>query len=180
MNSIEQPEFHPNAIPDARARDSLGLKKRGEKRRVVSAQYGALPYRFTEAAALEVLVVTTRQSKRWIIPKGWPIKGLTPSKSAAREAFEEAGVMGKIGARSIGAFQYRRVENGGDDEAECEVKVFPLLVKRQRAIWPESDQRAVQWVDPEKAISLIGEPELKAIVGAFAKRIAAAARKLSY
>jgi hypothetical protein len=55
-----------------------------------------------------------------------------------------------------------------------------LLVKRQSAIWPESDQRAVQWVDPEKAISLIGEPELKAIVVAFAKRIAAAARKLSY
>jgi 8-oxo-dGTP pyrophosphatase MutT (NUDIX family) len=139
-----------------------------------------LPYRFTEAAALEVLVVTTRQSKRWIIPKGWPIKGLTPSKSAAREAFEEAGVMGKIGARSIGAFRYKKLANGGDDEAECEVKVFPLLVKRQSAMWPESDQRAIQWVDPEKAISLIAEPELKAIVAAFAKRVATAASKLSY
>jgi 8-oxo-dGTP pyrophosphatase MutT (NUDIX family) len=123
--------------------------------------------------------VSTRQSKRWIIPKGWPIKGLTPSESAAREAFEEAGVTGKIGARSIGAFRYRKVENG-DDEAECEVKVFPLLVKRQSAIWPESDQRAVQWVDPEKAISLIAEPELKEIVAAFAKRVATAASKLSY
>jgi hypothetical protein len=77
----------------------------------------------------------------------------------------------------FGAFRYRKVENGGDDEAEYEVKVFPLLVKRQSATWPESDQRAVQWVDPEKAISLIGEPELKAMV---AKRVAAAARKLSY
>ena len=55
-----------------------------------------------------------------------------------------------------------------------------MLVKRQSAIWPESDQRAVQWADPEKAISLIGEPELKTIVVAFAKRIAAAARKLNY
>jgi 8-oxo-dGTP pyrophosphatase MutT (NUDIX family) len=180
MNSIEQPRFHPNAPPDARERSILQPKKRREKRRVVSAQYGALPYRFTEAAALEVLVVTTRQSKRWIIPKGWPIKGLTPSKSAAREAFEEAGVIGKIGARSIGGFRYRKVENGGDAETECEVKVFPLLVKRQSAIWPESDQRAVQWVDPEKAISLIEEMELKAIVVAFATRVAVAASKLNY
>jgi 8-oxo-dGTP pyrophosphatase MutT (NUDIX family) len=180
VNSIEQPGFHPNATPHARPRDILGPKKGGAKRRVVSAQYGTLPYRFTEAAALEVLVVTTRQSKRWIIPKGWPIKRLTPSKSAAREAFEEAGVIGRIGARSIGAFRYRKVENGGGGEADCEVKVFPLLVKRQSAIWPESHQRLVQWVDPERAISLIGEPELKAIVAAFAKRVAAAASKLSY
>ena len=180
MNSIEQPGLHPNATPDARGRDILGPKKRAAKRRVVSAQYGALPYRFTEAAALEVLVVTTRQSKRWIIPKGWPIKGLTPSKSAAREAFEEAGVIGKIGARPIGGFRYTKAENGCGAEGECKVKVFPLLVKRQSAIWPESHQRAVQWVDPEKAISLIGEPELKAIVAAFARRVATAASKLNY
>jgi 8-oxo-dGTP pyrophosphatase MutT (NUDIX family) len=172
VDSIGQPGLRPNATPDARERDILGLQKRREKRQVVSAQYGALPYRFTEAAALEVLVVTTRRSRRWIIPKGWPIKGLTPSKSAAREAFEEAVVIGKIAAKSIGAFRYRKVENGGGVEAECEVKVFPLLVKRQSTIWPESDQRAVQWVDPENAISLIGEPELKAIVAAFAKRVA--------
>jgi len=180
MNSIEPPGFHHNAIPDAQERDILGPKKRGAQQRVVSAQYGALPYRFTGAAALEVLIVTTRQSKRWIIPKGWPIKGLTPSKSAAREAFEEAGVIGRIGGRSIGRFRYRKSDNGGDAEAECEVEVFPLLVKRQSAIWPESDQRVVQWVDPEKAISLIGEAELKAVVAAFAKRVAAAASKLSY
>jgi len=51
----------------------------------VRVQYGALPYRFTPMAALEILIVTTRQSRRWIVPKGWPIKRLTPSKSAARE-----------------------------------------------------------------------------------------------
>jgi hypothetical protein len=60
------------------------------------------------------------------------------------------------------------------------VKVFPLLVKTQSATRPESEQRLVQWVDPEKAISLIGEPELKSIVAAFAKRGAAAASKLTY
>jgi ADP-ribose pyrophosphatase YjhB (NUDIX family) len=65
-------------------------------------QYGALPYRFTADAAREIHLVTTRQTRRWIIPKGWPIKGLRPAKSAAREAFEEAGVRGKIAqSRSV-------------------------------------------------------------------------------
>ena len=67
-------------------------------------------------------------------------------------------MVGRIGGRSIGRFRYRKADDGGDAEVECEVEVFPLLVKRQSAIWPESDQRVVQWVDPEKAISLIAEP----------------------
>ena len=78
MSSIEPPGFHHDAILDGRERKILGPKKQEAKQRVVSDQYGALPYRFTGAAALELLIVTTRQSKRWIIPKGWPIKGLTP------------------------------------------------------------------------------------------------------
>jgi 8-oxo-dGTP pyrophosphatase MutT (NUDIX family) len=131
-------------------------------------------------AALEILVVTTRQSRRWIVPKGWPIKRLTPSKSAAREAFEEAGVRGKIGARAIGSFRYKKAADETGAEADCEVKIFPLLVRRQSATWPESAQRVAQWVDPEKAISLIREPELKSMVAKFAKRAAAAASKLIY
>ena len=132
-------------------------------------------------AALEVLVVTTRQSRRWIVPKGWPIKRLTPSKSAAREAFEEAGVRGKIGARAIGVFRYKKTagEKNGDDP-DYEVKIFPLLVRRQSATWPEFGQRVVQWVDPEKAIALIREPELKSIVAKFAKRAAAMSSKVIY
>lgn len=178
MNSIEPAELQDNPILDAGERETPRAQR--TKPRAVSAQYGALPYRFTDSAALEVLVVTTRQSKRWIIPKGWPIKGLTPFKSAAREAFEEAGVHGRIGAKTIGSFKYIKLANGSGAESDCEVKIFPLLVKKQSAIWPESGQRIVQWVDPEKAISLIAEPELKAIVAAFAKRVAVAASKLSY
>ena len=131
-------------------------------------------------AALEILVVTTRQSRRWIVPKGWPIKRLTPSKSAAREAFEEAGVRGKIGARPIGAFRYKKTADESGAAADCEVKVFPLLVKRQSATWPEAEQRVAQWVDPEKAISLIREPEMEAIVAKFAERASVVASKLIY
>ncbi len=86
---------------------------RGPKRRKIipalRIQYAALPYRFTPAAALEILLVTTRTSRRWIIPKGWPIKGLRPAKSAAREAFEEAGVRGKVGTKSVGVFTYNEL-----------------------------------------------------------------------
>lgn len=142
-------------------------------------QYGALPYRFTPDAALEILILTTRQTKRWIIPKGWPIKGLKPAKSAAREAFEEAGVRGRVAGKPIGSFTYDKLLDEAGIGAVCEVRVFPLAVKQQSETWPEAEQRTVQWVEPSKAAALIKEPELKKLVIAFAKRVAAAASRLS-
>jgi 8-oxo-dGTP pyrophosphatase MutT (NUDIX family) len=125
-------------------------------------------------------LVTTRRTKRWIIPKGWPIKGLKPSKTAAREAFEEAGVRGRVGAKPLGFFTYEKLIDQDDINVKCEVKVFPLLVKSQSKTWPEFEQRLIQWVEPERAIALIKEQKLKKIVAAFAKRIAAAASKTSF
>jgi 8-oxo-dGTP pyrophosphatase MutT (NUDIX family) len=121
--------------------------------------------------------VTTRQTRRWIIPKGWPIKGLRPAKSAAREAFEEAGVRGKIGAKQLGFFTYEKSLDEAGVQATCEVRVFPLLVKRQSDVWPEFEQRMIQWVEPSKAVSLIKEPDLKKLVATFVKHAAAAANK---
>jgi 8-oxo-dGTP pyrophosphatase MutT (NUDIX family) len=126
---------------------------------------------------LEILLVTTRQSRQWIIPKGWPIKGLRPAKSAAREAFEEAGVRGRVGAKSIGLFSYKKMLDGNGVGVNCEVVVFPLLVKRQSETWPEIEQRVVQWVAPDRALTLIKDSGLKALVAAFIKRIAVAASK---
>jgi 8-oxo-dGTP pyrophosphatase MutT (NUDIX family) len=143
-------------------------------------QYGALPYRFSPAAALEFLLVTTRQTQRWIIPKGWPIKGLKPPKSAAREAFEEAGVRGKVGPKGIGLFAYDKALDEKGVHVTCEVTVFPLLVKGQGETWPESEQRIAQWFDPAKAAALVKEPELQALMTAFAKRVALAASKLNF
>jgi 8-oxo-dGTP pyrophosphatase MutT (NUDIX family) len=141
----------------------------------VRVQYGALPYRFTPEAALEILLVTTRRTRRWIIPKGWPIKSLRPPKAAAREAFEEAGVTGRVGVKPVGTFTYEKALDDAGVEATCEVKVYPLLVRRQLDVFPESQQRMLQWVDPAKAIMLIKEPGLKKLVTAFAKRLSAAA-----
>ena len=151
-------------------------KAKRKARQAVRIQYGALPYRFTQDAALEVLLVTTRQTKQWIIPKGWPIKGLKPAKSAAREAFEEAGVRGKVGGKSLGFFAYDKLLDESGVRAICEVRVFPLLVTRQSEVWPEVEQRTVQWLEPGKAVALIKEPELKKLVAAFAKRAAGAMR----
>lgn len=142
-------------------------------------QYGALPYRFTPDAALEILVVTTRETRRWIVPKGWPIKGLRPPKAAAREAFEEAGVTGRIGAKPVGTFTYDKALDEAGRLATCEVTVFPLRVERQDDEWPERSERETQWVSPSVAAELVTEPDLKRLVAAFAKRVAAAARKLT-
>jgi 8-oxo-dGTP pyrophosphatase MutT (NUDIX family) len=126
---------------------------------------------------LEILLLTTRRSKRWIIPKGWPIRGMRPPKSAAREAFEEAGVRGPVGAKSIGRFAYDKILDENGLQVSCEVRVFPLLVKRQSETWPEIEQRVIQWFAPDEALTLITEPQLKALVSAFVKRVAIAASK---
>ena len=77
------------------------------------AQFAALPWRLGAEGAVEVLLITSRETRRWVIPKGWPIKGRSSAKSAAREAFEEAGVVGKIGKAPIGVFAYDKALTNG-------------------------------------------------------------------
>ena len=136
-------------------------------------QYGALPYRYTKSGAREILLVTTRQTKRWIIPKGWPIKGLKPAKSAAREAYEEAGIRGSVKTKAIGIFSYEKRSNEDGITIPCDVRVFPLLVKRQSKAWPESEQRIAQWLEPTVALSLVEEESLRSLISSFMERTAA-------
>jgi 8-oxo-dGTP pyrophosphatase MutT (NUDIX family) len=102
-------------------------------------QAGAHPFR-ADDASVQVLLVTSRETKRWIIPKGWPIKGLKPSKAAAREAYEEAGVRGRIAGRAFGHYVYDKRLEDSVATVPGQVEVFPLLVKRQSKDWPESKQ----------------------------------------
>jgi 8-oxo-dGTP pyrophosphatase MutT (NUDIX family) len=93
-------------------------------------QYGALPYRLAAGSRPQFMLVTSRETRRWIIPKGWPKKGKSPHHSAAREAFEEAGVVGAVARRCVGSFSYeKRLKNGG--AVVCKVSVFPLEVTHQ-------------------------------------------------
>ena len=139
-------------------------------------QYGALPYRFTKSGVPEILLVTTRQTKRWIIPKGWPIKGRKPAKSAAREAYEEAGVRGSVKTKAIGIFSYEKRSEEDGITIPCDVRVFPLLVKRQSKTWLESEQRLAQWLEPAVALPLVEEKSLRSLISSFMERIAANAK----
>jgi 8-oxo-dGTP pyrophosphatase MutT (NUDIX family) len=82
------------------------------------------------------MLVTSRETGRWIIPKGWPKKRKAPYASAAREALEEAGVVGEIGRDPIGSYSYKKRLKSGAVVA-CEVHVFPLEVKHQQKRWLE-------------------------------------------
>jgi len=132
-------------------------------------QYGALPFRMSGGHRTEFMLVTSRETRRWIIPKGWPKKGKSPHRSAAREAFEEAGVLGAVGRRSVGSFSYaKRLKNGGS--VECEVRVFPLEVKRQRKKWPEKEERRIKWLSASKAAEKVKDPVLSKIIRRVARK----------
>src|SRR6266478_9637632 len=126
-------------------------------------QYAALPYRLNGRSRTEVMLVTSRETQRWIIPKGWPHRGRAPYDSAAREAFEEAGVVGAVGRRAVGSFPYeKRLKNG--DVLVCEVHVFPLKVTRQSKQWPEKEHREVKWLSAIEAAETVREPMLSEII----------------
>ena len=129
-------------------------------------QYGALPWRIDEQAGLQILLITSRDTGRWVIPKGFPIPILLSHETAAREAFEEAGVEGRISPASIGSFGYEKRRRSGG--AAAVVTVYPLEVTREASDWPERRQRRLQWFAPAEAADAVDEPGLKALILAFA------------
>jgi len=131
------------------------------------AQSAALPWRRAGDGRVEVLLITSRETRRWVIPKGWPIKGLDLARTAAREAFEEAGVRGEVSKKKLGAYHYdKRLRNGRLQHVR--VSVFPLFVSNEREVWPERGQREKLWTRPAEAAELVEEPELAELLRAFA------------
>jgi 8-oxo-dGTP pyrophosphatase MutT (NUDIX family) len=129
-------------------------------------QFAALPWRRSPAGEVEVLLITSRETRRWVIPKGWPIKGLKSPQSAAREALEEAGVEGEVGKAKLGVYHYdKRLRTGRTQRVR--VTVYPLRVDRERDSFKEQGQRERFWTSPSKAAELVDEPELKALIAAF-------------
>jgi 8-oxo-dGTP pyrophosphatase MutT (NUDIX family) len=134
-----------------------------------SVQYAALPFRRRADAGTEVLLVTSRRTGRWVIPKGWAMNREAPHLASAREALEEAGVVGRIGTRPVGSYSYqKRLKRG--DLVDCEVHVFPLEVKRQQKNWPEKGKRQVQWFSSAEAAAAVQEPVLSDIIRTFQKQ----------
>lgn len=130
----------------------------------VRQQYAALPFRRREG--LEVMLITSRETRRWIIPKGWPMKGRRPRGTAAREAMEEAGISGTIGKVPIGSYTYVKRGLGGKSWP-CQVAVFPLAVRVEREDWRERRQRTRAWFPFIEAAELVTEPELRTLILAF-------------
>jgi len=130
------------------------------------AQFAALPWRRNAEGEVEVMLITSRETRRWVIPKGWPIKGMKSAKSAAREAFEEAGVVGKVAKRPIGAYAYdKRLRNGRLQHVR--VAVFALNVESEAEAYPELGQREKRWLPLADAASLVAEPELMVVLATF-------------
>jgi 8-oxo-dGTP pyrophosphatase MutT (NUDIX family) len=130
-------------------------------------QYGALLWR--DVNGLEILLVTSRRTARWVIPKGWPITGLPPHEAAAQEAFEEAGVVkGEVDPASIGHFTYLKQRKDGST-LQCRVDVFAVKVVAEADAWPESTKRSRTWFAVAAAADAVSEPELKALISNFAQ-----------
>lgn len=120
---------------------------------------------------LEVLLLTSRDTGRWVIPKGWPMPGKLSHEVAAREAYEEAGVRGVVEAEPLGSFGYDKMLKDGI-QVPCRVQVYALEVSELAKNFKEKGERSLVWVSCEEAAERVREPELSDIIRAFAERMA--------
>ena len=140
------------------------IKLPASDKRGLRTQFGALCYRI-QKDKVQVLMITSRNRKRWILPKGWPVDNATPAEAAAAEAFEEAGVEGKIFSNCLGIYSYNKEVEG--DDLPLVVALYPLKVKRLHAIYPERGQRRRRWMSQKRAAASVDNPELSQLIKSF-------------
>ncbi len=131
-----------------------------------SRQVAALPWRIDERQGLQILMITSRETRRWVIPKGGRMAGKTDAEAAAVEAVEEAGVSGTLDDKPIGKFRYLK-RLGPISGRMCVVSVYPLRVAVQLGDWPERGQRERQWMSRDEAARAVHESDLAALILAF-------------
>jgi len=128
----------------------------------VLRQAGAIPYRHSPVG-LRVLLITSRGTRRWVIPKGGVEKGFTPAQAAEREAYEEAGLKGILSDVPLGIFTYsKRQRNGGFRSAA--VEVYAMRVHKEFKKWPERKERRLKWMTVPEAVELVDEHGMKALL----------------
>ena len=128
-------------------------------------QYAALPWRLV-GRQVQVLLITSRGTGRWVIPKGWPMRGLKPHDAAAMEASEEAGVVGEIDEAPIGSYHYVKQLRPGRG-MDVQVIVFPFRVSYQADHWKEHGQRQLEWAPYRRAAMRVAEPALRRLIADF-------------
>lgn len=137
------------------------LIKQARKEGVLQ-QVAALPYRLRNNGDIDFLVITSRRTKRLIVPKGWPMNGKPDCVAAAIEAHEEAGVRGRIGGEPIGSFSY--IKDLDDVSVPVTASVYPLRVKKVKSRWKESDSRKRKWMSADKAAAMLSDRGLAQLV----------------
>lgn len=126
-------------------------------------QYGVVPLRGSAAGGVEVLLITSRDTRRWVVPRGNPILGKTPAESAAQEAYEEAGILGSVDPNPLGRYSYVKRRRSGET-VPAEVRLFAMQVAEERDDWPEKAERERRWFDPGEAAAAVAEEELAQII----------------
>ena len=132
-------------------------------------QIAALPYRTdanTPNDPVRVMLITSRETKRWVLPKGNPIRGLLPHQAAAHEAFEEAGLQGIACPSALGSYQYRKKRKNGSS-LMFGVDVFPFAVTSQADEWPEMEERETRWFTLAESAAAVEEADLSALILSF-------------
>lgn len=140
-------------------------------------QIAAIPFRFDARGRLEILLVTSRETQRWVIPKGWPWPQTANHKAAAGEAWEEAGVIGVARKGKIGTFEYDKRDRKGSTPVK--VSVYLLEVTGLARTWPEFAERRRAWFRPDKAAAEVAEPGLKSLLQSLAGLLMARAEPQS-
>ena len=128
-------------------------------------QVAALPWR-RGAEGLEILLVTSRETRRWVTPKGGRMAGKTDAEAAALEALEEAGVEGVVTGTPIGTFRYLKVLKRRAPRW-CIVALHALEVRVEHETWHEQAERERVWVSRDEAVRRVAEPDLKVLIAAF-------------
>ena len=126
-------------------------------------QFGVLPYRVCANEAIEVMLLTSRGTGRWVIPKGWPMIGRKPRVVAVTEARQEAGIKGIVGRRPIGSYPYTKAMELGEDRL-CECLVFIMLVTDEAPTWREQGQRTRRWFPRDDAANMVDEGALAEMI----------------
>lgn len=151
------------------ATKQLPISTRGAAKSELRTQFAALCFRIRKDRP-DILLVTSRGSGRWIVPKGWPNHEMTPADSALREAWEEAGVRGQAIDRCLGLYSYAKTEEGGR-ALPCLAMLYPIFVRDLADDYPEAGERQRSWKRPKKAARLVEEPELAHLIRNFDPRL---------
>ena len=144
------------------------MEKHGTGKVKLIQQAGVIPYRFRRSK-LEILLITSSRSGRWVVPKGHIEPDMTPRQSAITEAFEEAGINGKVPKTSFGTYSYEKA----DDKCgqSYRVEIFAMRVTYVMKNWPEEFRRTRTWMSPKEASDSVRENELKQLIKSLADEL---------